>query len=95
MNYGVLNTARYYYRKHSDSLMDNVYSSPEYFTVKLKECFLKLIEYSLDVSGTVAKFIQYVIIQDLHGIIRSANFNEFVGDKGILQVFKMYFVLYR
>lgn len=83
MNYGVLNTAKYYYRKHRNcsSLMDKVFTSPEYFTPKLKECFIKLIDYSLTHYCQVFKFIQYVIIQDLHGIIRSSNFNRYVSDK--------------
>ena len=84
MNYGVLNTATYYYRKHSsqNSLMDKAFTSSMYFTPKLRECFIRLIDYSLGVKGSVAGFIQYVIIQDLHGIIRFQDFNSFVKDKG-------------
>lgn len=83
LNYGVLNTAKYYYRKRDDStsLMDNSFSSAEFFTDKLKSCYIELIDYSLKLKGIVFKFIQYVIVQDLHGSIRSSNFNSYVKDK--------------
>jgi glycosyltransferase involved in cell wall biosynthesis len=83
MNYGVLNTAKYYYRKREGekSLMDDVFTSSEYFTPKLENCFKKLIDYCLEVKGEVPKFIQYAIVQDLHGPIRSDNFNRFVSER--------------
>ncbi len=83
LNYGVLNTAKYHYRKRDDStsLMDNSFLSAEFFTDKLKGCYMELIDYCLKLKGNVFKFIQYVIVQDLHGSIRSSGFNKYVKDK--------------
>ncbi len=83
LNYGVLNTAKYYYRKreNDDSLMDKAFTSNEYFTPKLKHCFKRLVDYSIKTKGSVPKFIQYTIVQDLHGVIRSDKFGDFVKNR--------------
>lgn len=92
MSYGLLNSVKYFYRKRLDysSLMDHIYSSERFFTEKLVHCFKNLIDYSLREKGEVPKFIQYAIVQDLHGIIKSKNFTVFVNTKEKRQEFNRY-----
>ena len=65
--YGVINNAKYYYRKRDDlsSTIDTVTLKKEYFSDKLKFYYMHLINYSLKKEGKVMKFIQYLLAYDL------------------------------
>ena len=73
--YGLVNTARYYYRKREDaaSTMDNVDTKKEYFTDKLKYYYLELINYALDKEGEVPNFLQYTLAYDLQWMLKQPN----------------------
>ena len=80
--YGVVNSARYNYRKRieSSSIMDNAQMSERFFLEKMQNCFKELIDYSIDNVGFVPKFIQYIIALDLNGIVVSPFFEEIYTD---------------
>ena len=76
--YGVVNRTHYNYRKRQDesSIMDNARKSKRFFTEKMKIYYEGLIEYALDKRGHVPRFLQYSIMLDMAGIIKSDNYDD-------------------
>ena len=74
-NLGVLISSQYNYRKRDDftSSLDNASSNVMFFTDRLKNHFLDLIDYCLENEGQVPEFIQYVFIYDLYYLIKDMD----------------------
>lgn len=73
--YGVINSATYYYRKRYDesSTIDNSVSKKEFYTEKLRNYFLALMEYSYSKFGEVPLFIQYLVAYDIQWVIKESE----------------------
>ncbi|WP_298501080.1 glycosyltransferase [uncultured Methanobrevibacter sp.] len=70
-NIGFLSTDKYHYRKDGsqNSLITSSSNTRSYFTTRIEEYFLKLIEYTKENFGEIPKFIQYVLMYDLQWIV--------------------------
>ncbi len=81
--YGVINTANYYYRLRSDnsSTIDTTLDRKEYYTDRLKNYFLELIESSKTKYGEVLDFIAYTLVYDLQWIIKREELDVFNSDE--------------
>ena len=81
--YGVLNSVKYFYRKRLDfsSATDNRFISKREYIEKMKLSYKYLIDYSLSKENKVPKFIQFLIVLDLRGIISSNNFENIIHDE--------------
>ena len=81
--YGLVNTATYYYRKRGDltSTMDNASEDKRYFTEKLRNYSLELVNYSKKVAGDIPKFIQYTIVYDLQWILEQEDISILTTDE--------------
>ena len=68
---GVVKEGCYYYRKREDqqSTIDLNLQKKEYYTGRLKNYFLGLINYSLKNYGEIPKFLEYTIAYDLHWML--------------------------
>ena len=68
---GFLSKPRYYYRKDGtqNSLITSSASTKSYFTSRIDEYFLSLIEYAKSRFSEIPKFIQYVLMYDLQWIV--------------------------
>ena len=73
--YGVLENPIYYYRKRDDftSTIDTISVKKEFFTEKLKNYYMELINYSLEKEGKVLEFIQYLCAYDLQWLIAAPD----------------------
>ncbi|MCQ2964935.1 MAG: hypothetical protein MJ203_05150 [archaeon] len=69
--FALISNLSYYYRKkdHSLSLLDSSSYSKEYYTLRFKNFYFKLIEESIKKYGEVLKFIQYTIAYDLQWLL--------------------------
>ena len=69
-NIGFLDGSAYYYRKHDNqrSLISSSSNRKFFYTSRLDDYFLKLIQISLEKCGEVPKFIQHVLMYDLQWI---------------------------
>ena len=67
LKYGVLPSARYYYRRLSEggSLSNKALQKKEWYTNIIKYCHQELVNESLEKYGFVQKFIQYTILYEL------------------------------
>ena len=77
--YGVINTAKYYYRQRitQNSTVDSANTKKEYFTDRLKGFYLNLIDYCIDKCSEVPLFIQYLMAYDLQWLLRTQNLDVF------------------
>ena len=68
---GFLSKPRYYYRKDGtpNSLITSSASTKSYFTSRIDEYFLNLIEYSREKINRIPEFIQHVLMYDLQWIV--------------------------
>ena len=69
---GVLSNCTYYYRKkasESNSLISDSANDKSYYTTRVNNYMIRLINDSLDLYGKVPQFIQYVIMYDLQWIM--------------------------
>jgi len=90
--YGVVNRTHYNYRKRQDesSIMDNARKSKRFFTEKMKIYYEGLIAYALERKGSVPRFLQYSILLDMAGIIKSDNYEEiFDSDEEVREFWKV------
>lgn len=71
--YGVVKNAAYMYRKRLDesSTIDSSKYFSEFYTSRLKNYFINLLEYSLLKKGHVPKFIQFLFVYELQWIFVS------------------------
>ncbi|RAP52093.1 MAG: hypothetical protein BZ137_09240 [Methanosphaera sp. rholeuAM130] len=69
---GVINTARYYYRKRADSssTIDTSTLKEDYFIDRLKNYFIYLIDYSMAKENEVPSFIQYMFAYEIQWTLR-------------------------
>ena len=69
--FALISNLSYYYRKKdpSLSLLDSSSYSKEYYTLRFKNFYFKLIEESIKKYGEVLKFIQYTIAYDLQWLL--------------------------
>lgn len=67
---GFLSKPKYHYRKDGtqNSLITSSASTKSYFTSRIDEYFLKLIEYTNNKLGKIPEFVQYVLMYDLQWI---------------------------
>lgn len=74
---GLLDGSAYYYRKHDNakSLIGASSNRKSFYTTRVDNYFLKLIDCSLKKCGEVPKFIQHVLMYDLQWVfeIRKVN----------------------
>jgi len=77
--YGVLEKPVYYYRKREDltSTIDTISLKKEFFTEKLKNYYMELINYSIEKEGKVLEFIQYLCAYDLQWMLASPTLDVF------------------
>lgn len=70
--YGVINTATYFYRQREDvsSTIDTTLEKKEYYTDRLKNYFMELINCSIERYGEVLEFISYTLAYDFQWIIK-------------------------
>ena len=88
-NIGFLDGCAYYYRKHDDnsSLIGSSTQKKSYFTSRVDNYFLKLIDYALEKKGEVPKFIQHVIMYDLQWIFEIKKINYLMNRKEVLGLY--------
>lgn len=67
---GLMNESNYYYRKRFDesSTIDTVRVKKEFFTDKIRDYFLYLLEYAKSREGYVPNFLQYTLAYDLQWV---------------------------
>ncbi|MFM5882145.1 glycosyltransferase [Methanobrevibacter gottschalkii] len=75
--FGVLNSAKYYYRKRTDlsSLSDEKLFSKNYFLNTLNEFHFDIINYFSSLNCDIPKFIQYALVHDLLNFIKLYEIN--------------------
>lgn len=68
---GVLNTASYYYRKRFslDAVSDSIQFKKEFYTHRLNNFHLKLIEYCKSKDGKVPLFVQHLLAYDIGNLV--------------------------
>ncbi len=69
---GVIDTAKYYYRKRYDesSTLDKVSGMKEFFIDKLRDYYLHLFDYALRKEGSIPSFLQYTLAYDLQWVLK-------------------------
>lgn len=73
----------YYYRKDGtqNSLITSSATTKSYFTSRIDEYFLNLIDYALERFREVPKFIQYVLMYDLQWIVEIRRIDVLLTDE--------------
>lgn len=86
---GFLSGCRYYYRKHQDvsSLIGSSISKKSYFTSRVDDYFLKLIDNSIEVCGEVPRFIQHVLFYDLYWFMRVGEVKHLLNDEELKEMY--------
>ena len=81
--YGVVNSTHYNYRKRQNetSIMDTAKYSKRFFTEKMKLYYKNLINECIEKKGEVTNYIQYLILLDMGGIIKSPYFGNVFDTK--------------
>jgi len=76
---GVLNSTKYLYRRRSDSssTLDTMSTDEKYYTIRLKNHFMALIQENINKKGKIPKFLQYTLIYDLHWLIAETDIEIF------------------
>lgn len=84
-NIGLCKTGRYNYRKRKDksSIIDNSQLKKEYYADRCNNYFKYLIDKSLDKYGEVPRFIQNVILYDIHWMLDVKNIPEILNSNEI------------
>ncbi|MBQ2653996.1 MAG: CDP-glycerol glycerophosphotransferase family protein [Methanobrevibacter sp.] len=82
---GFLSKPRYYYRKDGsqNSLISSSASTKSYFTSRVDEYFLNLINYTKDKLGRVPEFTQYVLMYDLQWIFEIESIDNLLSKEEI------------
>ena len=92
MKVALVRDCSYLYRKRFDdsAILSNAHHKKEYFTDRLKYLYMGLIDYSLDAKGFVPKFIQNLLVYDLHWMIKIKDISDIFDDKQELDEFWFY-----
>lgn len=79
MRYGMVKNVKYHYRlRHtSNSLHENARFHIDYYIPRLKEYFMEIINYSINVKGEVPKFIQYSMMYELQELFKEETLDVF------------------
>lgn len=87
---GFLSKPTYYYRKDGtqNSLITSSASTRSYFTTRIDEYFLGLIDYAKEKLGYVPKFIQYVLMYDLQWIVEIRKIDTLLSDEEMKTLFE-------
>lgn len=87
---GFISDCAYYYRKHEDSksLIGDSANNKSYYTSRIDEYFIKLIDYSLEKLGEVPSFIQYVLMQDLQWLFSIKSVNQYLSRSELHDLYK-------
>ncbi|MBQ7927975.1 MAG: CDP-glycerol glycerophosphotransferase family protein [Methanobrevibacter sp.] len=82
---GFLSKPRYYYRKDGtqNSLITSSASTKSYFTSRIEEYFLNLIDYAREKTGEVPDFIQHVLMYDLQWIFEIDKIDGLLSEEEI------------
>ena len=80
--FGVLKSPTYFYRKRNDesSIIDSAISKKDFFTHRLKNHFMDVIDYCLEKEGKVPSFIQYSLAYNIQWMI-TPDLPEFLSDE--------------
>lgn len=92
MKIALVRDCSYLYRKRFDdsAILSTAHQKKEYFTDRLKYLYMGLIDYSLDAKGFVPKFIQNLLVYDLHWMIKIEDISDIFDDKDELDEFWFY-----
>lgn len=73
---GLEDNAIHYYRKrfNNTSIIDNASSSPQFFTDKLKNYFLVLINLSIKEYGYVTAYVQNFVVHEIQSLVKISEF---------------------
>ena len=87
---GFLSKPTYYYRKDGtqNSLITSSASTRSYFTTRIDEYFLNLIDCAKEKLGNVPKFIQYVLMYDLQWIVEIRKIDTLLSDEEMKTLFE-------
>lgn len=86
---GFLSGCAYYYRKHQDisSLIGSSISQKSYFTSRVDDYFLRLIDDSMKVYGEVPKFIQHVLFYDVYWFMRVGKIKHLLDENELKDLY--------
>lgn len=76
--YGVVNKTHYNYRKRQEesSIMDTAKFSKRFFTQKMQLYYKLLIDECIEKKGEVTPYIQYLVLLDMGGIIKTPELDN-------------------
>ena len=88
-NIGFLDGCAYYYRKHIDqkSLIGNSTNNKSYFTSRVDNYFLKLLDCALKKRAEVPKFIQHVLMYDLQWIFEIRHVGHLLNSEEVMVLY--------
>ena len=86
---GFLADCSYHYRKHQDvsSLIGTSVSQKSYFTSRVDDYFLRLIDDSINVCGEVPRFIQHVLFYDLYWFMRVGEIKHLLDEDELKELY--------
>ena len=76
--YGVVNSTHYNYRKRQEesSIMDTAKRSKRFYTQKMQLYYKHVIDECIEKKGEAIKYIQYLVLLDMGGIIKTPNIDD-------------------
>ena len=93
---GILHGVKYHYRKNAlgNSLIATSTHFKSYFTTRIDEYFIGLLNYTLNKWGHVPKFIQHLLMYDLQWIVEIKSVNKILDEKEIDELYdKIFYIL--
>lgn len=86
---GLLDGSAYFYRKHDDSksLIGSSSNRKSFYTTRIDNYFLKLIDCSLKKYGEVPKFIQHVLMYDLQWVFEIRKVNHLLSRDEFVELY--------
>ena len=80
LKYGLMKDSVYYYRKTFTPQATNssIYKK-EFFNDRFNHAYMELINESIERFGYVPKYLQHMLVYDLHWIILAEDFDEILG----------------
>ena len=93
---GFLHGVKYHYRKNTleNSLIATSTHFKSYFTTRVDEYFINLLNYTLNKYGHVPRFIQHLLMYDLQWIVEIRFINQLLTRDEINELYdKIYFIL--
>ncbi len=92
---GLLHGVKYYYRRNAlgNSLIATSTHFKSYFTTRVDEYFIGLLNYTLNKWGHVPKFIQHLLMYDLQWIVEIKSVNKILDKNEIDELYDKIFYL--